>query len=35
MYAMKEEIDAIEENDIWELCKLPKGKISCWFEVGI
>ena len=26
MQAMKEEIDAIERNDTWELCKLPKGK---------
>ena len=26
MQAMKEEIDAIERNNTWELCKLPKGK---------
>jgi len=26
MQVMKEEIDAIERNDTWELCKLPKGK---------
>ena len=26
MKAMKEEIDAIERNNTWELCKLPKGK---------
>ena len=26
MQAMEEEIDAIEWNDTWELCELPKGK---------
>ena len=33
MQAMKEEIDAIERNDTWELCKLPKGTkmvVSKW-----
>jgi hypothetical protein len=33
--AMKEEMDALEKNKTWDLVELPKGRKSCWLQMGL